>query len=114
MKLKDPGNERVTKVAMCDSFARDLEKYVECWANLMEERMTRGEKIENIFESTGREAEALAWKGEFHPYTFQCAAVLMRDSWLYGPEFRAAYNKKLAEVRGEEAPHGATCQVGAR
>jgi hypothetical protein len=91
MKLKAGTEEAYAKykAVNTDLYGSDIVSYGERWANLMEARMAKGEKIADIAKETSREADTTGIAG---PILLCCAVMALIYFWQHGEELRLWYN----------------------
>ena len=106
--LKDPERwQKIVLGAQAWSFNRNVIAYAERWARLMEERMSAGQKLEDIAEATKREAYV---PGEDSMRLLEVpTAVILIEQWEYGEQLRlyyasGEYARRVLGVEANETP----------
>lgn len=59
-------------------------RYAESWANLMEDRISRGEELEDVASDTSYEADTECVSG----FVYGCAVSMISQCWEHGERFR--------------------------
>lgn len=80
--------------------------YTEQWAELMEARIAKGEKLVDIIEETSREADTDGITG----FQYGCAVQALANFWVHGESLRQWHNLKTqlgAEGAAANAKPGA-------
>ena len=73
-----------------DCYSKFVIDYMIRWANMMEERISNGEKIDSIAEETSRKADTDRITG----FMYGCAVNLLSQFWEYGEELRNWHNRQ--------------------
>lgn len=74
--------------------------YAERWANLMEKKISRGEKLEDVATSTSHEADTSGITG----FMYGMAVSILSQCWKYGEQLRRWSNLSLQiQHEGESA-----------
>lgn len=68
-----------------DGYGRAIFSYAEKWADLMEERINAGAKLEDIAEKTSHEADTEGITG----YMYGAAVSILSEHWIMGAELKA-------------------------
>ena len=90
MKVKDIKAYEEWKANNTHPYGSAVFRYAERWADMMEERIVNGEKIEDIAEKTSFEADTECITG----FMYGCAVKILSKCWEYGEELRKWHNKK--------------------
>lgn len=72
-----------------DPYSNRIVTYGEDWANLMEARLEKGEKLVNIAKETSHQADTDGITG----FMYGCAVSALSQFWLHGEELRRWHNK---------------------
>lgn len=73
-----------------DGYGKGIIDYAERWANLMEEKMAEGAKLEDIAEATGHTADTDGITG----YMYNAAIITLAGVWEYGDQLRRWHNSE--------------------
>jgi|SRR3990172_3709186 len=87
------------KAKQTDAYGLACFRYAERWANLMEERMQKGEQLEDIAKATSR----LADEEGITCYMFFVAVSVLVRCWKYGEDLRRWHNLDVLREEGEKA-----------
>lgn len=90
MKLQ-PGKEQEYenyKTNNADPYGSCVVRYGETWANLMEARLTNGERLTDIAQTTSHEADNEGITGFMYGYAVKTLAYF----WQHGEELRQWHN----------------------
>jgi len=90
MKVKDIKAYDEWKANNTNPYGSAIFRYAEKWANLMEERLTKGEKIEDIAKELSHKADTEGITG----FMYGCAVSILSQCWEYGEELREWHNKQ--------------------
>ena len=90
MKVKDIKAYEEWKANNTDPYGSTVFRYAERWADMMEERITKGEKIEDIAKELSHKADTEGITG----FMYGCAVSILSQCWEYGEELRKWHNKK--------------------
>jgi hypothetical protein len=90
MKLKDPEGWAKHKAANTDPYGNAILTYAERWADLMEEHLANGEKLEDFAQKTSHEADIEGITG----YMYGAAVASLSMVWENGEELRRWHNLK--------------------
>jgi hypothetical protein len=71
-----------------DSYGSAVIRYAKAWAELMEERINSGEKLEDIAEETSQIADTEGITG----FMYGAAVSTLAGSWKYGEQLRRWHN----------------------
>lgn len=71
-------------------YGRAVMVYAAQWANLMEERLDRGERLADIAEQTSHLADTEGITG----FMYGCAVSILSKVWKHGEELRRWHNLK--------------------
>lgn len=89
MKLKDEAGWQKAVEANSDGFYGEaVIKYAERWADMMEERMGEGDRLEDIAESTSDKADTEGITG----FQYGCAVGILAQVWEHGESLRRWHN----------------------
>lgn len=88
MKIKDQSDWRQWVTNNQDPYGRAIINYAQRWAELMEEKMKEGAKLEDIAKQTSREADGEGITG----YMYGAAVSVLSTSWEYGEQLRLWHN----------------------
>ena len=75
-----------------DDKGGEVVRYAEAWADLMEERMANGEKLEDIAKDTSHEADTNGITG----FMYGCAVSTLSQTWKHGKKLGRWSNNDLA------------------
>ena len=73
-----------------DDYSKEIFRYAERWANLMESAIGSGAVLANIAEKTSREADTSGITG----FMYGAAASVLSQTWEHGEELRLWHNLK--------------------
>ena len=90
MKVKDIKAYEEWKANNTDPYGLAIFRYAERWANMMEERITNGEKVEDIAKELSHKADTEGITG----FMYGCAVSILSQCWKYGEELRGWHNKQ--------------------
>ena len=90
MEVKDIKVYEDWKANNTDPYGSAVFRYAERWANLMEEKITEGYKLEDIAESTSHQADIEGITG----FMYGAAVSILSQCWQYGEELRKWHNKQ--------------------
>ena len=90
-----------------DAYGNAVYKYLIRWANIMEDRMSKGETISDMAEETSHKADTEGITGFMHG----CAVSILAQTWEYGEELRTWYNSQYG-YKGEGTVNPAVMSVG--
>jgi hypothetical protein len=100
MKLKDKDGWSKTVENNKDAYGSGVIRYCERWANMMEERIGDGEKIETFAKQTSHDADTEGITG----FMYGCAVSILSQVWEHGEELRRWHNiETQIGSEGEEA-----------
>ena len=88
MKIKDKEGWEKGRKANEDGYGKAIFDYAESWADLMEARMAKGEKIEDMAQETSREADVEGITG----FMYGAAVATLSQAWEHGEELRRWHN----------------------
>lgn len=97
MKLKDPeGWAKSVEVNGNDphDYGGVVTYFAEAWANLMEEQMAQGKKLENIASSSEKQIDKDLGQYGLTGFQYGCAVSILSQVWEYGEELRRWHNLK--------------------
>lgn len=90
MKVKDIKVYEEWKTNNTDPYGSAVFRYAERWADMMEERIANGEKIEDIAKELSFKADTEGITG----FMYGCVVGILSECWEYGEELRKCHNKK--------------------
>ncbi len=90
MKVKDIQTYKKWKANNTDPYGSTVFRYAERWADMMEERIVNGERIEDIAEKLSFKANDECITG----FMYGCAVSILSQCWEYGEQLRKWHNKK--------------------
>lgn len=76
------------KALQTDAYSARIVSFSEDWANLMEDRMAKGEVIKDIARPTASEADTDGITG----YMYGCAVRALSNFWVHGEALRLWHN----------------------
>lgn len=102
MELKDEEYwNHVVEINSHDGYGRCCVDYARDWANLMEEAIAKGEKLEDVAEELSHKAD------EPHGitgYMYGAAVSMLSRAWVHGEQLRCWHNLKTQfHDEGEKA-----------
>ena len=105
MKVKDINIYNEWKEKNSDMYGSCVFRYVEKWADMMEEEISKGSKIHEI-------AGELSFKTniDITGFMYGCAVNILAECWIYGDELRQWHNKKY-NYDGEGAVNPAVLTI---
>ncbi len=101
MELKDKNlwDEHV-RINKKDPYGTGVITYCEVWANLMEQEIDSGKKLEDIAERTSRSADQEGITG----FMYGCAVSILSKVWKHGEQLRLWHNIDIQiKNEGEKA-----------
>ena len=110
MKIKEGKEKEFDKYVEINSnnyYSRAVIDYLIRWANMMEDRMSKGETISDMAEETSHEADTEGITG----FMYGCAVDILSQTWEYGEELRAWHNSRYG-YKGEGTVNPAILRVG--
>ena len=90
MKVKDIKAYEEWKANNTDPYGLAIFRYAERWANMMEEKIANGEKIDDVAKELSFKADTEGITG----FMYGCAVSILSECWEYGEELRRWHNKK--------------------
>lgn len=102
MKIKDGMQAKFdeAKANNSDPYGACTYRFLERWADLMEEKMANGEKLEDIARKTSHEADTEGITG----FMYGCAVSVLSHVWEHGEKLRRWSNLDLQlNHEGEKA-----------
>lgn len=90
-----------------DGYGRGIFRYVEAWANMMEEKINNGEHIRDIADKTSFEADTEGITG----FMYGAAVNILSQEWEYGEELRKWHNKEY-DYEGDGIVNPAIITIG--
>jgi|SRR6185295_6202151 len=93
MKLKDAEGWKKANDSNppTEPYGHRVMTYTETWANYMEWEIANGKKLEDIAESTSRDADTDGITG----FMYGCAVAILADVWEYGDILRRWHNLRI-------------------
>lgn len=100
MEFKDKAKwEEMVRINK-DPYSSCCVRYAERWAELMEQKMVEGSKLDDIADAASHEADTEGITG----FMYGCAVGMLSDGWKYGEELRRWHNLKTQiQHEGEDA-----------
>ncbi len=103
--IDDSGKSYFKKLLECNTdddtsswYTREILKYAERWANIMESRLSDIVTVADIAESTSAEAD-----NGISGYMYNVAVILLVRCWKHGEELRRWHNIHTDPEQGKEA-----------
>ena len=90
-----------------DPYGNAVYEYLIRWADMMEDRMLKGETISDMAEETSYEADTEGITG----FMYGCAVNILSQTWEYGEELRTWLNSPYG-YKGEGTVNPAVLSVG--
>ena len=90
MKVKNIQAYEEWKANNTDPYGSAIFRYAERWADMMEEKIVNGERIEDVAEKLSFKANEECITG----FMYGCAVTILSECWIYGEELRTWHNKK--------------------
>ena len=91
MKFKDAKAKRLWAKSLKnnqDEYGACGHRYMERWTDLMEEKIAAGEKLQDIAEQTGHDADTEGITG----FMYGCAVSVLSEVWEHGETLRQWHN----------------------
>lgn len=88
MKLKDKAGWETCVANNTDGYESAVIRYVEAWANLMEERNAAGETVEQCAKDASHKADTEGISG----FMYGCAVSILAGCWEHGEALRRWHN----------------------
>lgn len=88
MQLIDTDGWEKTKAANEDPYGAAAIRYMERWADLMEQRLATGAKLEDIANKTSDQANTEGITG----FMYGCAVSILTKVWIHGEQLRRWHN----------------------
>lgn len=109
MKIKPDMKDKFQKGrnANKDPYGNAVFEYLIRWADMMEERISKGEAISNMAKETSHKADIEGITG----FQYGCAVNILSQVWEYGEELRTWHNSKYG-YKGEGTVNPAVLSVG--
>lgn len=83
-----------------DPYGNRITEYAADWAFLMEERMAKGEKLNDIADACSHQSNYDGITG----FMYGCATQILSDVWVHGEGLRRWHNRKTQiGTEGDEA-----------
>ena len=86
---KESDYKKFVEVNSKDRYSSAVVSYAERWADMMESRILRGERLIDIADETSRKANTEGITG----CMYGCAVNALSQFWEYGEELRKWHNK---------------------
>lgn len=100
MQVKNIEDFNSDKEINKDPYGSEIYRYAEAWADLMESRMEKGEKLSDIADETSHEADTSGITG----FMYGAAVSTLGLHWKHGEELRKWHNiKTQIGTEGEKA-----------
>ena len=90
-----------------DPYGNAVFEYLVRWADMMEDRISKGEKISDIAKETSHKADTEVITG----FMYGCAVDILARVWEYGEELRIWHNSQYG-YKGEGTVNPAILSVG--
>lgn len=90
MKVIDRESYENWKAKNDDEYGAGVFRYVERWADMMEERISNGATVAEAAEATEHEADTEGITG----FMYGCAVSILAKCWVHGDELRRWHNLK--------------------
>lgn len=102
LKGKEKDWEDCQKANSSDPYSNGVIRYAKRWAELMEEEIAKGSKLNEIAETTSHTADTEGITG----FMYGCAVSILSQVWEYGEELRVWHNSEygVAESDGVVNP----------
>lgn len=110
MKIKEGKEKEFDKcveINSNDHYSRGVIDYMIRWADMMEDRMSKGEKISDMAKETSHEADTEGITG----FMYGCAVNILAQAWEHGEELRTWHNSQYG-YKGEGTVNPAILSVG--
>ena len=99
MKIREKDTWEDWKESNKDPYGQNIINYAVKWADLMEERLSEGEELEEIAKPTSHEADDMGITG----FMYGQAVLVLSDVWKYGERLLRWHNRKYqVDGRGDE------------
>jgi len=96
MKVVDPKTYQDWKNKNLDPYGAAVFRFLERWANLMEEQIEKGLKVEDVAKATTHKDDDEGITG----FMYGCAVDILAHCWVYGDELRRWHNLDV-QIRDE-------------
>ena len=106
MKVNDIKDYEDWKAKNTDEYGACVFRYLENWANMMEEEINQGKNLEDVAKELSFKADTEGITG----FMYGCAVNILSQCWIYGEELRKWHNKKY-DYEGEGAVNPAILTV---
>lgn len=90
MKIKDEALWNTSKANNTDAYGREVLRYAEAWADLMETDTVSGLPLAEVAERRSHDADTNGITG----FMYGCAVVQLAACWEHGEELRRWHNLK--------------------
>ena len=104
---KEPECDKCVEINSNHPYSRCVIDYMIRWADMMEDRISKGEKISDIAKETSHEADTEGITG----FMYGCAVNILAQVWEYGEELRTWHNSQYG-YKGEGTVNPAILSVG--
>ena len=98
--------EKCIEINSHDGYSKGVIDYMIRWADMMEERVSNGEEINNIAEETSHRADSDGITG----FMYGCAVNLLSKYWAYGDQLKNWHNSQYG-YEGEGAVNPAIVTI---
>ena len=99
--------EKCVEINSHDGYSKGVIDYMIRWANMMEESISNGYKINNIAEETSHRADTDGITG----FMYGCAVDLLSQFWKYGDQLKIWHNSQYG-YEGEGTVNPAIMTIG--
>jgi len=82
--------EKIVETNKTDPYSNATVQYALRWANLMEDELAKGKKLEDIAEETSNTADTEGITGFMYNYSIK----ILVEVWFYGESLRQWHNSK--------------------
>ncbi len=89
MKVVDEKVYEDWKAKNTDGYGSGVFRYAEKWANMMEEAIENGAKLEDVAQKLSHDADTEGITG----FMYGCAVSILSQCWVYGEELKVWHNK---------------------
>lgn len=104
MKFSDKEKWDITLKAQTSDYGKEIMRYAECWANLMENEIKNGKTLRQIADVTSHKADTNGLSGSM----YNMAVIILVGTWIYGKELNALHNKSGGEQGKQATKEGKT------
>jgi hypothetical protein len=107
LENKEKEFEKCIEINSRNRYSKFVIDYMIRWADMMEERISNGEDINNIAEETSHRADTEGITG----FMYGCAVDLLSQFWKYGDQLKIWHNSKYG-YEGEGTVNPAIITIG--